>query len=99
MLIAFAGEKNCSMQDTDLLNSKPQISLTIYTMRFHLMAEAGCTSSQKLHPALALQYNMTFTNQSNMNKDNQIIGACVAIVMMMQSCLASASYYSRLSTT
>jgi len=63
------------------------------------MVEAGHASSQKLHPALALQHNMPFTNQSNMNKNNPIIGDCVDIVMMMQSCILSASYDSRLNTT
>jgi len=83
MLIACTGKNNCSVQDIDLLNSKPRISLTIYTMRFHLMVEAGYASLQKLHLALALQYNIPFTNQSNMNKDNPTIGACVARVVMM----------------
>ena len=63
------------------------------------MAEAGYASLQKLHPALALQYSTPFTDQINLNKENAIIGACVAIVMMMQSYLASASSDSRLSTT
>ena len=42
---------------------------------------------------------MHLTDQSNMNNDKPTIGDCVAIVMMMQSCLASASYDSRLDIT
>ena len=60
-------------------------------MVFHLSAESGYISSQKVNPAWDHQFGMNYVEQSNMNNDHPIIEDGVAITMMLNSYIAMVS--------
>ena len=83
--IFFARRNNRSTVEFDVLDSKKQKDMTNYMARFHFGFEMIYPSSQKLHPAIKLQYNHEYTEQSMIHQQHTLFGAVHFSILAMTS--------------
>lgn len=90
--IFHAGRNNRSAFEAGILSSQYRKDMTNYMARFHFGFESIYPSSQKLHPAIKLQYNQEYQDQCMIHQQHILVGSVVFTIMAMNSCFAAASY-------
>ncbi len=93
-LVAFASQRNQSVHDYKLKEwNEQRKKVTNYIAEHHTGSECNYASSITLHQEIHDRFDQTFKDQQSfVHNLHPVIGFVVAVGMMINSCIAEASY-------